>query len=371
MPAVPEIDHAAPVLDTLAAVLGEDAIFVLAGTPRDLRESLEGLLLRRGPAYAALAQGQPLARMTGNFDAWVIEMVRAMAPVAPPGWVPMMEVVREKVTLEIGARGLRSLFSTKPSDKDVARVKRYGTLAVRVLRAVYAADGPLDAEERTTAAAVVAALGLPEAEAHALHGEGAVRADSLEVGGEVEPAVARAIVRGAWLAAASDAIDPREEGAIVAVSRKIGVSEEESEAARRDALERVDARRETGLAAVEGVRYILSDRCPGVGVQIAALTANLLLPRRWRDEALAGVGQGAPVTLAGRHAGLGAAERSAVLGIAWAASAVDAPTLGRRALLRARYERLSQDLGEDDPAPREWVERWLWDALAGVARTIR
>ena len=60
----------------------------------------------------------------------------------------MMDVVREKVTLEIGARGLRSLFSSKPSDKDVARVKRYGSLAVRVLRAVLAADGPLDAEER-------------------------------------------------------------------------------------------------------------------------------------------------------------------------------------------------------------------------------
>ena len=55
-----------------------------------------------------------------------------------------MEVVREKVTLEIGARGLRSLFSSKPSDKEVARVKRYGSLAVRVLRAVLAADGELD-----------------------------------------------------------------------------------------------------------------------------------------------------------------------------------------------------------------------------------
>ena len=100
---------------------------------------------RRGHAYTAAVQGQPHTRMTTHFDAWVVEMARALAPIAPPVWVPMMEVVREKVTLEIGARGLRSLFSSKPSEKEVARVKRYGSLAVRVLRAVLSSDGPLDA----------------------------------------------------------------------------------------------------------------------------------------------------------------------------------------------------------------------------------
>ena len=42
----------------------------------------------------------------------------------------MSEVLAEKVTLEVGARGLRSLFSSKPSDKDVQRVKRLGSLAL-------------------------------------------------------------------------------------------------------------------------------------------------------------------------------------------------------------------------------------------------
>jgi hypothetical protein len=283
----------------------------------------------------------------------------------------MMDLVREKVTLEIGARGLRSLFSSKPSDRDVARVKRYGALGVRVLRAVFAADGALDAEERTLVASVVAALGLPEADTHALHAEGPLPPESLDVYGEMDPAVARAIVRGAWLAAAWDSIDPREEQAIRVVAHKMGVAGEEVEAARREAIDRVEARRKVGAAAVDGVRYVLSDRCPGVGVRLAALTGTLAMPRRWREEALAGVGQGAPVTLAKRHAGLTGEERAAALGVAWGAALADDPSVGRRALLRARWERLAVDLGEDDPGARELVEGWIGEALAGVARTLQ
>jgi hypothetical protein len=130
-----DIDLATAALDRLVGVLAEDAIYVLASGTHDVKEALEGLLQRRGYAYTAAVQGQPCSRMTTQFEAWIVEMARAMAAVAPPVWVPMMDVVREKVTLEAGARGLRSLFSSKPSDKEVARVKRYGTLAVRTLRA--------------------------------------------------------------------------------------------------------------------------------------------------------------------------------------------------------------------------------------------
>ncbi len=117
---------ASAALGRLAGILGEDAIFVLGSGTRDAKEALDGVLQRRGPAYAAALQGQLHARMTEGFDAWFVEMVRALAPMSPPTSVPMMGVIRERVTLEIGARGLRSLFSNKPSDKDVARVKRYG-----------------------------------------------------------------------------------------------------------------------------------------------------------------------------------------------------------------------------------------------------
>jgi tellurite resistance protein len=363
-------DGATAALERLVGVLCEDAIFVLASMAGDPKDELDGLLHRRGSAYAAAVQGRPHTRMTTQFDAWVVDMVRAMAPVAPPAWVPMMEVVREKVTLEIGARGLRSLFSSKPSDKDVARVKRYGALAVRALRAVFAADGPLEPEERTTIAAVVAALGLPDADASALSAEPPVAPESLDVYGEMDHAVARAIVRGAWLAAALDAVDPREEQAIRVVAHKMSISNEDVEDARREALQRVDARRQSGLAAVDGVTYILSDRRPGIGAQLAALAGTLMLPRRWRGEALAPVAQGAQVALAKRHVGLDPNERLAVLGVAWAASLVDDPGAGRRAVLRARWERLAQDLDEDDPSPRVLVDRWVDEALVGVARTL-
>ena len=364
-------DLATAALDRLVAVLGEDAIYVLASGARDPKDALDGILMRRGYAYTAAVQGLPHSRMTTQFSAWFVEMARALAPIAPPVWVPMMEVVREKVTLEIGARGLRSLFSSKPSDKEVARVKRYGSLAVRVLRAVLAADGSLDEEERTTIAAVVASLGLPEADANTLYGEPPVSAATLDVYGEMDAAVARAILRGAWLAAAWDSVDPREEQTLQVVAQKFGIPNDELEGMRKDALARVDGRRKAGLAAVDAVRYVLSDRCPGIGVQLAAQTGTLMLPRRWRQEALAPIGQGAPVALAKRHVGLESDERMSVLGVAWAAALVDDPTVGRRAQLRARWERVAEDLGEDDPTARELVERWMSEALAGVARNLQ
>jgi tellurite resistance protein len=383
MALAPRSDGATAAMDRLVGVLGEDAIFVLASGGRDPKDALDSLLLRRGQAYAAALQARPHTRMTTQLDAWMLDMLRAMAPVSPPAWMPMMDVVREKVTLELGARGLRSLFSNKPSDKDVARVKRYGTLAVRALRAVFAADGPLDREEQTTIAGVVAALGLPEANASALCAESPVAPDALDVHGEgtsaaeprraphvIDHAVARAVVRGGWLAAALDEVDPREEQVVRAIAHKLNVSNEDVEDGRRQALALVDARRKTGVAAIDGVRYVLGDRSPGLGVQLAVLAGTLMLPRRWRGEALAPVAHGAPVALARRHGGLHPDERFVVLGVVWAAALVDDPTAGRKALLRARWERFAQDLGEDDPSPRALVDRWMDDALAGVARTL-
>src|SRR5260370_39931443 len=117
---------------------------------------------------------------------------------------------------------MRGLPSSKPRDKEVTRVRRYGSLAVRALRGVGAADGPLNAEERTTIAAVVAALGLPEADAIALNAEAPVSADTLDVYGDMDSSIAWAIVRGAWLAAAGRRNDPRREHVINLVAHKIG-----------------------------------------------------------------------------------------------------------------------------------------------------
>jgi hypothetical protein len=365
---VTQTDGAAPALERLVGILCEDAVFVLSATPRDAKEALDAVLSRRGPAYAAAVQGQEHTRMSTAFEPWVVEMARAMAPVWPPAAMPMMDVVREKVTLEIGARGLRSLFSSKPSDKDVARVKHYGFLAVRLLRAVLSADGPTDEEERTMIAALVASLGLPEADANQLHSEGPIAAETIDIYGDLDEDIVRGMLRGAWLAAMLDGLDPREEQVIAVVARKLGVTDDAREALRKEALARVEARRKTGTAAVDAVRYVLSDR--PMGAQLSMRIGRLMLPRHGREQALAPPAPGTPLALGKRHAGLDAEGRHAVLGVAWAAAMADDPSLSRKALLRARWEKAATDLDEDDPASREVVETWIGEALAGVARTL-
>ena len=75
-----------------------------------------------------------------------------------------------------------------------------------MLRAVLTSDGPADTEDARTISALVASLGLPEADATPLYTEAPVAIAQLDVYGEIEPAIARAILRGAWLAAAWDSM---------------------------------------------------------------------------------------------------------------------------------------------------------------------
>jgi tellurite resistance protein len=370
--ALPEArDTTTEALSRLVGALAEDAIFALAGAAEgDGLSVLPALARRRAETYAAIARGERPARMIDAFDKWLVELARAMAPLAPPVWMPMGDVIAEKVTLEVGARGLRSLFSSKPSEKDVQRVKRLGTLAVRVLRAVLAADGNIDAEEARTLAAVIASLGLPDADAAPLFTEEAMPIERLDVYGEVEPGVAKALLRGAWLAAAWDTIDPREERLVKALADKLSIAPEEVEASRADAMARVDARRLAGLATVDYVRFMLSDRVPGSGVPIAANSGMMVLPRRFREEALAQIGHGAPVTLARRFMNLPASDRTTVLAIAWAAALHDDPSLARLSLLRARYDKVAEDLAEDGGRTRQVLTEWIHDVLSGVVATL-
>ncbi len=358
-------DEKTMVLARLVATLAEDAIFGLScGAGTDV---LDGLGKRRGEAYAAILGGHRLNTMAAEFDNWVVELTRAVAPIAPPIWMPMAEVIREKVTLEAGARGIRSLFSSTPSEKEVQRVKRLGTLAVRVLRGVYTADGALDAEEQRTIAGLVASLGLPDVDAQALYAEPPVPVEQLDVYGDIDPAVAKALLRGAWHAAAWDQIDPREEHVVRVLANKLAVPAMDLEVMRNDAVARIDARRIAGLAAVDAVRFVLSDRMPGHGITLAAKAGQLMLPRRYREEALAQVGAGTRVTLAKRYPQLGHDDKHAILGIAWAAGLYDDPTLARRALLRARHDRVAIDLGEDGNKSRHAIEDWFAEVLAPAA----
>jgi tellurite resistance protein len=361
----PTPDSKTLVLGRLVRTLAEDAMFGLScGGGTDV---LEGLGKRRDGAYSAVLGGHRLNTMAGEFDNWVVELTRAVAPVFPPTWMPMSEVIREKVTLEAGARGIRSLFSSKPSEKEVQRVKRLGTLAIRVLRAVFVSDGAIDAEEQRTIAGVVVSLGLPDVDAQALLVEAPVPVEQLDVYGDLDPAIAKAVLRGAWLAAAWDQIDPREEHVIRVLAHKLAFAAMDLEVLRNEAMQRIDTRRTAGLATVDAVRFVLEDRMPGHGVTLAAKAGQLMVPRRYREEALAQVGAGTKVTLAKRYPQLGSEDKTMVLGMAWAAAMYEDPSLARRALLRARHDRVAADLGEDGDKARHAIEDWIAEVLAPAA----
>jgi tellurite resistance protein len=361
----PSVDPRSAALGRLIGALAEDAIFGLSagGGP----SVLEGLGRRRGEAYQAILAGHRLNTMSNELDHWLVEMTRAAAPIFPPVWLPMADVLREKVTLEVGARGLRSFFSSKPSEKDHLRVKRLGTLATRVLRAVYVADGPLDPEEQRTIASFVASLGLPDEDAQPLYAEAPIHVDQLDVYGDVDPGYAKALLRGAWLAAATDALDPREEHVIRVISNKLSYAAMDLEVLRNEVVQKLEARRLVGQAVVDAIRFVLSDRMPGHGITLAAKSGMILIPKRYRDETMAQVGHGAKVTLARRYTQLSSDDKHQVLGITWAAAIYEDPSMGRRALLRARHDRVAQDLGEDGAKSRRDVDEWVNDVLAPAA----
>lgn len=357
-------------LSRVVALVCEDAVFALSAALGNSGDALDGLAQRRAPSHAACMQNAHISTMTSAFDPWVVDLTRAITPLCPPSWLPMAEVLREKVTLEVGARGLRGLFTSKPSEKEVSRVRKYGALATRVLRAVFAADGPLDAEEERTVAAFLASLGLPDADTAPLNSEAPVPIERLDLYGELEPGVARAMMRGAWLAAAWDAIDPREEVVLRALAQKLALKLEDFEMMRAEAIARVEARRMAGLAAIDAVRTLLSDRTPGAGVLLAAHVGTLMVPRRYRDEALAGVGQGAPVTLAGRYRRISSEEKLSALGMAWACGLHEDPPVGRVALLATRLARVAKDLDADPEPARTAVDRALDTALAALTAAM-
>jgi tellurite resistance protein len=347
----------------LVQIVTEDAIFCFAAAGDDLPGALEGLGKRRAEAYAGALRDAQLPRMLAQYDAWVTASSRLLAPLSPPLWLPMMGVIAEKVTLEIGSRGLRSLFSSRPSEKEVQRVKRLGALASRALRAVLSSDGELDPEESLMLGAFIASLGLDDADAQILFNEGSTDPWGIAPHGEGEAPVARAIVRGAWLAAAWDTLDPREELAIRAIASNLRIDTEEFEEGRASAQKFVDARRLVGLAAVEGVRYVLSDREPGIGIQLAAAIGRLLLPRRYREEALAHIGHGVPVVLGRRHTGISGADKVVVLGIVWLAALFDDPTQSRKAVLRSRFDRVCDDMGVDGGKVRDIAGTFVTDSV--------
>jgi hypothetical protein len=102
-------------------------------------------------------------------------------------------------------------------------------------------------------------------------------------------------------------------------------------------------------------------------VTLAANAALFMIPRRFREEAMAPIGHGSRVNLARRYSQVSGDDRLSALSIAWAAGLYDDPSLSRRALLRARHDRVAQDYGEDGAKARHIVDEWFNDVLAPAA----
>ena len=342
--------------------LCDDVFFVVASTARLDDDTLREFSKRRSPVLQAIARGASPEHI-GQWETWLLRMSAAIAPVAASRWLAMSDVIDEGVSLEHGARGVRSLFTSKPSEKDVARVQSFGGFAARALASVLAATGEFHPEARAQRGCFVASLGLPEAEQKALTGEEPTVAGALEVPEGLPPKVARAVLRGAFVAAMLEGTDPREEQAVLLIGKKTGLPAEEITAAHGEARQRMDAARAFGLPAVDAIRYLLEgDRA--TSDLLATAAAKLTLPMSHRTAALTAVNVVSKVVLAKKHV-VDRKVREAVLGLSWIAALRIDPSFVRRAELAMLHDHVAADLGDADAGrqARAIVERFVEDEL--------
>lgn len=342
--------------------LCDDAFFLVASTARLDDDLLRDFAKRRSTVLQAVARGAPSEHM-GPWDSWLLKMSAAIAPLAPPRWLAMADVIDEGVSLEHGARGVRSLFTSKPSEKDIARVKSLGGFAARVLASVLAATGEFHPEARAQRGCFVASLGLPEAEQKALVSEDPQVPGALEIPEGLSPKIARAVLRGAFVAAMLEGTDPREEQAVLLLGKKTGLPAEEITAAHGEARQRMEAAKSFGLPAVEAIRYVLEgDRMTSDLLAVAA--SKLTLPMSQRAAATTAVNVVSKVVLAKKFT-VDRKTREAILGLSWIAALRIDPSYVRRAELAMLHDHIAADLGDADagkPA-RQIVERFVEDEL--------
>jgi hypothetical protein len=338
-----------PPLNSLVTLvtLCEDAFFGVTASGRLDLEALRALAARRAGAYRAAALGAPGPTLA-DWEPWLIALCAAIAPITPPRWMPMAEVVHAGLSLELGARGVRSLFTSKLSDKEVMRMRTQGTFAVHALASVLAAAGTWSAESRLLRAALVASLGLPEDDQRVLNNEGPFPPEALELHGGCEAKLARAIVRGAFFAAMGDGLDPREEQAVAGIAYKLGLDIDAVNGARTDARDQIEASRDFGESCVEAVRFML-DGDDAASERYGIAAARLMLPAIQRRDAITAINVGGPAVLARKHK-LDRREREAVLGLAWIMALHQNPTITRRAELALRHTRVAADLGDESEA---------------------
>jgi hypothetical protein len=359
-----------PDFDSVLAQLTEDAFFTIAGSARIDLDALRALAQKRAPAREAAARGTPVPGLDA-WDTWVLELCAHLASIAPPRWMPLADAVEAGLSLSHGARGLRSLFSSKPSDKDVARVRGLGGAALRSITSVLAATGPLSAEAILLRNALLVSLGLPDADRQALWVEEPLHAEMLDLHGDLlEDKLAKSIVRSAFYVARIDGTDPREEQAAITIARKLGRTTEQTNEAREEARAMIDAGKAFGDAAVDAVRYLLEGD-PQTSDRFAVAAARLALTALQRHDAITAINVQSPVLLGRRHR-LDRKQREAALALAWLAAVSGNPTYIRRATLVTRHDKLAADLGDESEGAeiRGVLDRFLEVEIGATAKAV-
>jgi hypothetical protein len=349
--------------------LCDDAFFAITATARLDPDLLRSLARRRAPTIQATARGAP-PELLDQWNAWIERLSAAIASIQPPRWLAMAGVVDEGLSLEGGARGVRSLFTSKPSEKDVARVRSFGTFVSRALASVLGATGTFNTEARTQRGCFLVSLGLPDEELRALAAEEPMPADKLEVPEGMPPKLARAVLRGAFFAAMLEGVDPREEQAVITIGKKTGLPTEEISAAHGDARGRIEAARAFGGPCVDAIRYVLEGH-KDASDELAVAAARLTLPMSHRTEAITSVNVGGKVVLAKKWP-LDKKQREAVLGLAWVAALRADPSIVQRIDLGARHDAVAADLGDESAGRdvRRTIEVFLDEELSAVAPLV-
>lgn len=338
--------------------LCDDLLLLLAGSESIDESSWSELSKRREVLHREAARGTPPAgRLDGDVASWVVARAPDLAAVAPPGWLPMSEVVASGVTLAGGARGVRSLFSSKLSEKEIARATRLGTLAFRALGVAVGADGEVTADERLVRQTLLASLALPSQDAALLAAAPLGDVTSLEIHGEIEPKTALLLLRGAWQGALRDGLDVREEGALAVLAGRLGVKPEDAAQARVAVEQATEQRRLFGRAIIDTLYWLLGDDLLSARPAATAV-AGLLLPDPERTSMLASLAAGAPPASIER-ATLPRAMRAAALAAGWVVALRSDPTVSRRAVLAARHDSIAGVLDGDGGKAREAVGYFL------------
>lgn len=349
------------------SVLCQDLLFSTLAKEEADGDAWRDLAKRRLDAHRHAWNGDPMPSPQ-TLDDWAISLSRAHAPLSVPKFLPMHEL-SDAITLAGGSRGLKSLFSSKPSDKDVDRVRRLGGIAARMAASGMGANGTLTPDEHRLVRAFAATLGLgPDDEAPIAATQGG-SAETIDLAGEIEPKMAKLLVRGAWGAALQDGLDVPDEGVIAVMANRIGMPMEESGALGTKVKEEGHERHVLAKSILELVAFVLRDELPRAAPYARAI-ADLLVPAPFRDATLTWFHGGTPPALPQTKPG-GKSARQAMAAVAWAVAIESNPTMTRKAILAARLDAGAGALGaaEDAMKLRHEVELFVDAHVAALAGT--